>query len=375
MASSTDRHSVYSARSRLSGFASLAVATILSFSAGVGATLLYLQSINREEVTSTVPLIEAERWPTRVRPEGVDSNGQPLVAQNGRFNPTTTAFAMTPPASESRDEPASAEVFLSLPPQGVPSQPELVPPADAQVVELGPDDKLDNAVSAAPEPRFRLQLASFRSSDAAHEELNRLSRLFARPLADSRLIVERTTQGERGTYYRVVADSYAERDQAGQVCSALIERRAPCQVIGTGLLPKPLVAKGAEPVWPQPEVATGASIPAEEPTVASAQMSEFKTETPPATVATTSTGVRAQLGSLRSHEGASRELSRLSRLYADVLTRMELTISRIDLGERGTFYRILTSPFPSRAEAGALCQRLESSQAGCVLLAPRANDA
>jgi cell division septation protein DedD len=359
MASSTDRPNLQSARSRLSGFASLAVATVLSFSAGVGATLLYLQNINRDEVAFTVPLIEAEHGPTRVRPEGLDPNGQPLVAQTGRFNPTSTAYAMTSSASVSREESGSAEVVLSLAPQGVPSLPELVPPADAQIVEVGPYDRPNDAVLSAP--RFRLQLASFRSSDAAHEELNRLNRVFARPLADSLLMVERTVQGERGTYYRVVADAYAERDQAGRVCAALIERRAPCQVMGTAM--------------PQPEIAAAAARPAEEAAAAPVQMTDLKTEPPPATAATTSAGVRAQLGSLRSHEGASRELSRLSRLYADVLTRMELTISRIDLGERGTFYRILTGPFPSRAEAGALCQRLGSNQAGCVLIAPRANDA
>jgi cell division septation protein DedD len=373
MASSTDRPNLQSARSRLSGFASLAVATVLSFSAGVGATLLYLQNINRDEVAFTVPLIEAEHGPTRVRPEGLDPNGQPLVAQTGRFNPTSTAYAMTSSASVSREESGSAEVVLSLAPQGVPSLPELVPPADAQIVEVGPYDRPNDAVLSAP--RFRLQLASFRSSDAAHEELNRLNRVFARPLADSLLMVERTVQGERGTYYRVVADAYAERDQAGRVCAALIERRAPCQVMGTAMPAKPLVASGAEPARPQPEIAAAAARPAEEAAAAPVQMTDLKTEPPPATAATTSAGVRAQLGSLRSHEGASRELSRLSRLYADVLTRMELTISRIDLGERGTFYRILTGPFPSRAEAGALCQRLGSNQAGCVLIAPRANDA
>jgi hypothetical protein len=82
--------------------------------------------------------------------------------------------------------------------------------------------------------------------------------------------------------------------------------------------------------------------------------------------------VRAQLGSMRSMEGATREIARLSRLYGATLGPTELTVSRIDQGERGVFYRILTAPLPSRDAASDLCQRLGAShQAGCVLIPGR----
>jgi hypothetical protein len=102
---------------------------------------------------------------------------------------------------------------------------------------------------------------------------------------------------------------------------------------------------------------------------------EAKPVVQPPAPAASSPKVRAQLGSMRSLEGATRKMTRLSRVFANELSTTELTVSRIDQGERGVFYRILTSPFPNRAAAGDLCHKLESNNAGCVLVQPRPNDA
>jgi hypothetical protein len=80
------------------------------------------------------------------------------------------------------------------------------------------------------------------------------------------------------------------------------------------------------------------------------------------------------LASLRSLEGATRELNRLNRLYPE-LDQASLSVSRVDLGDRGIFYRILTAPFPDRSAAGELCHRLGANNAGCVLIAPRSRAA
>src|SRR5262249_10811785 len=87
------------------------------------------------------------------------------------------------------------------------------------------------------------------------------------------------------------------------------------------------------------------------------------------------TPVRAQLASLRSFEGAERERERLNRRYADVLERTHLTISRIDQGDRGIFYRVLTAPLPNRGAATGLCHRIGVHESGCVLIRDRQRDA
>jgi hypothetical protein len=57
------------------GLLSLAFATLLSFGAGVGSTFFYLQTFKDEFSTAALPLIEADKAPTRVRPEGFDTVG------------------------------------------------------------------------------------------------------------------------------------------------------------------------------------------------------------------------------------------------------------------------------------------------------------
>jgi cell division septation protein DedD len=66
------------------------------------------------------------------------------------------------------------------------------------------------------------------------------------------------------------------------------------------------------------------------------------------------------LSSLRSEEAAKREWSDLQRSFPAPLGQMEAEIQRTDLGDKGTFYRVLAGPLPSPDEARQVCSALKA---------------
>ncbi len=350
------------------GLVPLALATLLSFAAGIGSTLLYLQTFKDEIPLASLPLIEADKAPTRVRPDGFDGTPPSRVAQvaaPGLPSPISSAMA------------AVVDPLVELTPQGIPQSPELAPPASAAVIELAPalDPVPAPAVVAKPQlpaiqgPQFQLQLASMRSSEGAREELARLKRLHANLLGSLELTVQRIDQGARGVFYRVLSNSVGDRPEAADLCTAIAQKRGQCAVVALrASVPETRVAEAAPPAEaPVSAAKTAPSVPV---VSAVAALPTVAAPSEPA-VAASGSEVRAQLGSLRSMDGATREVARLNRLYGAALGPTELTVSRIDQGERGVFYRILTAPLPSRETGSDLCQRLSASQAGCVLIPGR----
>lgn len=75
-----------------------------------------------------------------------------------------------------------------------------------------------------------------------------------------------------------------------------------------------------------------------------------------------------QLASLNSEQRAHREWTRLQKAYAALLGDMALTVQRVDLGGRGTFYRMRTGPFPNRATAEDMCWQLRAVKLDCLVV-------
>jgi cell division septation protein DedD len=286
--------------SRLNGNLSRRVSIALA--AGLAALCLSSPHHGRAQSGDPqAPLIEADKSPTRVRP-------------------AAPAKAKTAPA-------------IQLPVQGIPTMPELKPPADADVVDAPakPGAKpRTGKPSAARGKAFKVQLASAKSAAAASRQAARLRQRLGPRVVGLDLTVERAPHG----LYRVVSRPLAERHDARALCDAVAAQHGSCLVVATHS-----VAKRSAPAY----------------ALVAAQAPERGVP------------VRAQLASLRSYEGATREVERLTRRYGSVLDRNSLTISRIDQGDRGTFYRVLTTPLPDRNAATGLCQRI-ALQAGCVLV-------
>jgi len=264
------------------------------------------------------PLIEADKAPTRVRPTA----------------PATTATPTPPPA-------------MSLPVRGIPVMPKITPPSDSQEVEVAavaPAKAVHGQPGGGRARAFKVQLASTKTAAGAAKQASTLRSRFAHELSTTRLSVER---GPRGAWYRVVSAPVEDRREAGELCAALVAARGSCLVVATHMAP-------------------GQPAPAGKTMIAQHRAPEHR--------AMAAKPVRAQLASLRSFDGAARELDRLNRRYADVLERTPLAISRIDQGDRGVFYRVVTAPLPNRSAASGLCHRI-SLQAGCILIPGRERNA
>jgi cell division septation protein DedD len=82
------------------------------------------------------------------------------------------------------------------------------------------------------------------------------------------------------------------------------------------------------------------------------------------------TGYRLQLGAVRTEEAAKQEWQRLQRAQSDLLGKLSLTAARVDLGDKGIFYRIQAGPIADGAEAAQSCATLKSRNVGCVLVKP-----
>src|SRR5205823_464748 len=77
--------------------------------------------------------------------------------------------------------------------------------------------------------------------------------------------------------------------------------------------------------------------------------------------------VRIQLASLHSPEAAKEEWSRLKREHPNTLGKLTAVAVRVDLGDKGVWYRVQTQVFDNAAAADRLCADLKKQKIGCSL--------
>jgi cell division septation protein DedD len=118
-------------------------------------------------------------------------------------------------------------------------------------------------------------------------------------------------------------------------------------------------AKAALPPLPKRKPQMAAAAPEKE----AAKKPEEKAAQAPAQAAAKADNSHAMvlhLSSLRSEEAAKREWSNLKRDFPVALNGMEAQIRRTELGDKGTFYRILAGPLPSRTAAREACAEVKA---------------
>jgi hypothetical protein len=121
----------------------------------------------------------------------------------------------------------------------------------------------------------------------------------------------------------------------------------------------PAAASPATTAGPITETAPAATLPQQQSVVAVPTKPALASPQPAKTG-----GVRLQLGSMRSEDAARREWDRIRRANPDLLGSLSATTERADLGDRGIFYRIQTSPV---ADASRLCGELKRRNVGCII--------
>ncbi len=73
-----------------------------------------------------------------------------------------------------------------------------------------------------------------------------------------------------------------------------------------------------------------------------------------------------QVASHKTPEEAQQAWSALKTQHASIFGTRNADIRKVDLGDRGTFYRAMVGPM-SRDQANALCQNLKTAGAGCIV--------
>jgi cell division septation protein DedD len=89
---------------------------------------------------------------------------------------------------------------------------------------------------------------------------------------------------------------------------------------------------------------------------------------PPATASTGGSGVYAvQVSAQRSEEEAQAAFRSLQGKFPGQLGNRQPLIKRVDLGEKGIFFRALVGPFTDSAQASEMCSSLKSAGGSCLV--------
>ncbi|MEQ9607195.1 MAG: SPOR domain-containing protein [Kiloniellaceae bacterium] len=115
-------------------------------------------------------------------------------------------------------------------------------------------------------------------------------------------------------------------------------------------------AKGQAKLPPKP-------LPKPAPEAAPAAAPAAVADAEPAPAADAAVAMVLHLSSLRSEEAAKREWSDLQRSFPEPLGQMQAEFRRTELGDKGTYYRVLAGPLPSRDAARQVCDDLKAKKA------------
>lgn len=143
-----------------------------------------------------------------------------------------------------------------------------------------------------------------------------------------------------------------EDDLAAAVLAATGGREA-----ATGPIAAAPSKPAASPSTPAP------AAPAEPPV----QVAAAPVAVPPAAMAGS---FQIQLASARSEQGAMAEWNRIVGKNKDALAGLTPNVARVDLGDKGVFFRLRAGPLADRAAADALCGTLGAQNVGCIVVRP-----
>ena len=133
--------------------------------------------------------------------------------------------------------------------------------------------------------------------------------------------------------------------------------------------PTPLQAAGPPAPSPAP------TLPANPPTVTQAPSSTPASESGPSIASLiegmsgASGGWRIQIASVKSEDIAKSTWARLQAAHGDVLASLRMQPARVDLGDKGVWYRVQAGPLDEK-QAHSVCSTLKTRKTDCVALPP-----
>ncbi len=128
----------------------------------------------------------------------------------------------------------------------------------------------------------------------------------------------------------------------------------------TGPTPPPDAAP-ATPPDKQPTVTQAPTAPTNEPAPSIASLIEG--------MSGPTGGWRVQIASVKSEDIAKSTWARLQAAHGDVLGNLRMQPTKVDLGEKGVWYRVQAGPLDEK-QAQSTCSTLRSRKADCVIVPP-----
>jgi hypothetical protein len=130
---------------------------------------------------------------------------------------------------------------------------------------------------------------------------------------------------------------------------------------------QPTAAPRSAPLALNPNVQTDPQDnPDDQPQVAQPPMRTASRPQAPANYAPAGSYV-VQVSSQKTEQDAQTAWRQLQAKYTNVLGSAQVTFKRVDLGDRGTFYRAMVGPFANRDQAYEICQNLKAAGGECVV--------
>jgi hypothetical protein len=141
---------------------------------------------------------------------------------------------------------------------------------------------------------------------------------------------------------------------------------APPVVNAAPSVPPPAAAPQVATVPPPPSIAPPAPVTPKAAAPALGVPKAFAPTVPPVPGT-----YRLQLGALKTEELARAEWVKLQRQNSDVLGKLSLSISSVQLGGgKGIYYRIQAGPIAEESRAAQACASLKSRNVSCILVKP-----
>ncbi|WP_158091233.1 SPOR domain-containing protein [Thalassospira mesophila] len=92
---------------------------------------------------------------------------------------------------------------------------------------------------------------------------------------------------------------------------------------------------------------------------------------PPTAVESSTDGeFRIQLASLRDETQASVAWKKIASENKDLVGNLKMFVQRVDLGDKGVFYRLQAGPLDGLAAADKICSELKQRNVGCLSVRP-----
>ena len=80
-------------------------------------------------------------------------------------------------------------------------------------------------------------------------------------------------------------------------------------------------------------------------------------------------GWRIQIASVKSEDVAKSTWAKVQTANGDVLTSLRMQPIRVDLGDKGVWYRVQAGPLDEK-QAQSVCGTLKSRKSDCVVVPP-----